>query len=77
MKGIIVVCVLSLASLALGASMLLPTPALANSSRLRSTPAFGGHDQLCLDNYNQCIKGCDGATSCSQQCKVNYDKCMQ
>jgi hypothetical protein len=36
-----------------------------------------GHSDQCLANYNQCMKGCDGATSCSKQCKVNYDNCMK
>jgi hypothetical protein len=34
------------------------------------------HADQCIANYNQCMKGCDGAASCSKQCKVNYDKCM-
>jgi hypothetical protein len=78
----IAVFVLSLAVLGLGASMPLTTPASAHSSAgasiLPEPSAFaGGHDQLCLDNYKQCMKGCDGMESCSKQCKVNYDKCMQ
>ena len=36
-----------------------------------------GHSDQCLANYNQCMKGCDGATSCSDQCKTNYDNCMR
>ena len=36
-----------------------------------------GHSDQCLANYNQCMKGCDGATSCSNQCKTNYDNCMR
>lgn len=35
------------------------------------------HSDVCLANYRQCLKGCDGATSCSNQCKVNYDNCMK
>jgi hypothetical protein len=41
------------------------------------TIAFSPHSDACLANYNQCIKGCDGATSCSKQCKTNYDNCMK
>jgi hypothetical protein len=41
------------------------------------TPASaGGNAQACLDNYNNCMKGCDGAAQCSNQCKVNYNKCL-
>jgi len=35
------------------------------------------HAQVCLTNEQNCLKGCDGATSCSNQCKVNYQKCME
>jgi hypothetical protein len=35
------------------------------------------HADACLWNYNNCMKGCDGAASCSNQCKVNYDGCMR
>jgi hypothetical protein len=90
MKRIVVVCVLSLAILTLGSSTVLTQPALASSPISPTTyvwtssPLLPGaaafistHDQICLDNYNQCLKGCDGATSCSNQCKVNYDKCLQ
>jgi hypothetical protein len=42
------------------------------------TRAFtDAHSDACLANYKQCIKGCDGATSCSNQCKTNYDNCMR
>lgn len=58
--------ILAIASLTVGYLLITHTHASA-----------GGHDQLCLDNYNQCIKGCDGATSCSNQCKTNYDACMR
>jgi len=36
-----------------------------------------GHSDACKWNYDNCMKGCDGATQCSNQCRVNYDKCMQ
>jgi len=35
------------------------------------------HSDACLWNYNNCLKGCDGAASCSSQCKVNYDGCLR
>ena len=45
----------------------------------RETPlilAQTTHAQLCQANLDQCLKGCDGAESCSRQCRVNYDGCM-
>lgn len=77
MKKTIVALVLALASLALGGATLLTTPVSANNSTLPSPPVFADHAQICLDNYNQCMKGCAGAASCSKQCKVNYDGCMR
>ena len=38
--------------------------------------AQSSHTQICQDNYNQCMRGCDGAASCSNQCKVNLDGCL-
>ncbi|HUW79614.1 MAG TPA: hypothetical protein VMV54_01820 [Acidocella sp.] len=35
------------------------------------------HADICLSNEKQCLKGCDGATSCSKQCVANYDGCMK
>jgi hypothetical protein len=55
--------VLALAGLTAGFALI--TPALA-----------GGNAQACLDNYTQCLKGCDGAAQCSNQCKTNYEKCL-
>jgi hypothetical protein len=34
------------------------------------------HADICLENEQQCLKGCDGAQSCSDQCGVNYQGCM-
>ncbi len=34
------------------------------------------HADVCLANEQQCLKACDGATSCSNQCEVNYQGCM-
>jgi hypothetical protein len=37
----------------------------------------GGNAALCKANYDQCIKGCDGMASCSNQCTTNYNNCMR
>ena len=63
---------LRLPSSSLGAQSVRTT--LANYTE---TSAFTSHADVCLANYNQCMKGCDGAASCSKQCKVNYDGCMK
>ena len=34
------------------------------------------HADICLDNETQCLQGCDGAQSCSNQCEANYQGCM-
>jgi|SwirhisoilCB1_FD_contig_31_13339395_length_477_multi_3_in_0_out_0_1 hypothetical protein len=34
------------------------------------------HADICLQNEQQCLAGCDGAQSCSNQCEVNYQGCM-
>ena len=34
------------------------------------------HADICLQNEQQCLSGCDGAESCSNQCEVNYQGCM-
>jgi hypothetical protein len=65
-----------------GSVRLLSSPVGATSARttlanFKETTAFTPHSDACLANYNQCIKGCDGATSCSKQCKTNYDDCMK
>jgi len=36
-----------------------------------------GHSDACKANYDQCMKACDGMTSCSNQCMTNYNGCMQ
>ena len=56
--------ILAIASAAFG-YMMLATPVLAND-----------HDDICQSNYNQCMNGCDGATSCSNQCLTNYNGCI-
>ena len=45
----------------------------ASSQVLGMTDA---HADACKLNRDNCLKGCDGATSCSNQCVTNYDKCM-
>ena len=42
--------------------------------------AFGmpdAHADACAHNRDVCLKGCDGATSCSNQCWTNYNNCMR
>jgi hypothetical protein len=34
------------------------------------------HAEICAQNRDQCLKGCDGAESCSNQCETNYQGCM-
>jgi hypothetical protein len=34
------------------------------------------HADICQANLNNCLQGCAGATSCSNQCQVNYQGCM-
>ncbi len=63
MKKIVIVLAFIFAGLT-GSYMLQITPAAAQS-----------HADICQANYDQCIKGCDGATSCSNQCQVNKDGC--
>lgn len=49
---------------------------LAGYSMLQSTPAAAqSHADICQANYDQCIQGCGGATSCANQCQVNKDGC--
>jgi hypothetical protein len=35
-----------------------------------------GSPEVCLSNYNQCMRGCDGMQSCSNQCQRNYQGCL-
>jgi 3-methyladenine DNA glycosylase Tag len=35
------------------------------------------HADACAYNRDVCLKGCDGATSCSNQCWINYNNCMK
>ena len=64
-------------------SLRLPSSSLGAQSvrttlvNYTETSAFTSHADVCMANYNQCMKGCDGAASCSKQCKVNYDGCMK
>jgi hypothetical protein len=36
----------------------------------------GGCSDACKYNYDQCMRGCDGAGSCGNQCQRNYEGCM-
>lgn len=45
----------------------------ATYSRIRIADA---HSDVCLANEQQCLQGCDGATSCSNQCEANYQGCL-
>jgi hypothetical protein len=55
----------------------LASAGLAGSYMLWSKPAVAQtHDQICKANYDNCIRACDGATSCSNQCLVNYNGCL-
>ena len=38
---------------------------------------FAGAPAVCKANYDQCIKGCDGAAQCSNRCMVNYNGCLR
>ena len=62
MKKTILVLAVVLASLAGGYTLIAPAAAQS-------------HADICQANYDQCIKGCDGAVSCSNQCQVNKDGC--
>lgn len=44
--------------------------------RKNRTIIFAGDPAICKANYDQCIKGCDGAASCSNQCMTNYNGCL-
>lgn len=35
------------------------------------------HADACAYNRDVCLKGCNGATSCSNQCWTNYNNCMK
>ena len=36
-----------------------------------------GAPAVCKANYDQCMRGCAGAQSCSNQCMRNYNGCLQ
>jgi hypothetical protein len=38
---------------------------------------LAGSPAICKANYDQCMKGCDGAAQCSNQCMVNYNGCLR
>ena len=47
--------------------------------QLRKSRAIilAGDPAICKANYDQCLRGCDGAVSCSNQCMTNYNGCLQ
>jgi hypothetical protein len=48
------------------------------ASRSTSRPIkLAANQAACQYNYNQCMSGCGGMTSCSNQCAVNYQGCMR
>src|SRR5580692_9000160 len=61
------------------ASSISPSAIAQNDRHAR---AFGTlkladtHSDVCLANEQQCLKACDGATSCSNQCQANYQACL-
>jgi hypothetical protein len=69
--------IIAVKNIALVSALVLTVAALAGSFMLSAKPAAAQtHDQLCKANYDQCMKACDGATSCSNQCLVNYNGCL-
>lgn len=64
MKKTAMILIFAFISLTAGGAMLRATPAAAQS-----------HADICQANYLQCINGCAGAQSCSNQCQVNKDQC--
>jgi hypothetical protein len=66
-----------------------PAKASVQSSAISSMPHIAkhggesfirladGHADICAQNKQTCLDGCAGATSCSNQCQDNYDRCMQ
>ena len=53
--------------------------AAANVDRAGQPPVMLAqtHAEICAANRDQCLKGCDGMTQCSNQCWTNYDGCMK
>jgi hypothetical protein len=60
---------------AAGSAVLAAGPgAHDNSAPIRL--AQTAHAKICKANEDACLKACDGATSCSNQCVTNYTGCM-
>jgi len=50
----------------------------ATAPRNRLSPTrLAANQAACQYNYNQCMRGCGGMASCSNQCAVNYQGCMR
>jgi hypothetical protein len=62
-------------SISLGIAL---SSAFAHGSLLRrhSVRLADAHTDACVYNYNQCMTGCDGMSSCESQCQANYNGCM-
>jgi hypothetical protein len=56
-------------------------PTVLSSKTVAATRSFlklaQTHADICKQNYDNCMQGCAGATSCSNQCMTNYNGCMQ
>jgi hypothetical protein len=47
-----------------------------NGPQKISPVIVAGSPAVCKANYDQCMRGCGGATSCSNQCMTNYNGCL-
>jgi hypothetical protein len=48
---------------------------LSASHRIKPI-VVAGSPEVCKANYDQCMRGCAGAQSCSNQCMTNYNGCL-
>ena len=65
---------LCMISIALG--LALSSAFAQGTTRQSAVRLADGHADACMYNYNQCMTGCDGMSSCEGQCQTNYDGCM-
>ena len=47
-----------------------------NASHKIQRIIVAGSPAVCKANYDQCMRGCAGAQSCSNQCMTNYNGCL-
>lgn len=52
-------------------------PVTAERYEVSASWMTDAHADACAHNRDVCLKGCDGATSCSNQCWTNYNNCMR